>query len=66
MKIGDLIEHNMGYIGIVTDIEYMYPGYPDSPASRVKVRWNDPPVDWADPQLWHTGFSISRVLSKGR
>ena len=63
MKVGDLVEHNMGQLGIVTDVRLLYPRHPMSPVDTVKVAWIDTPPDWSHPELWFSTFAINRVVS---
>jgi hypothetical protein len=64
VKIGDLIEHNLGHRGIVTDIRMMYPRHPSSPVDTIKVAWIDSQPDWAHPDLWFPVIAIKGVLSR--
>ena len=66
MKVGDLIEHNMGHLGIVTDVRMMYPRHPMSPVDTVKVSWIDTQPDWTHPDLWFSVFSINKVVSRAK
>ena len=66
MKVGDLIQHNMGHIGIVTDVRMMYPRHPMSPVDTVKVAWLDTEPNWSHPGLWFSRFSIDKVLSSAK
>ncbi len=63
MKVGDLIEHNMGYLGIVTDVRLMYPSHPMSPVDTVKVAWIDGQPDWTHPELRFDVSAIKRIIS---
>lgn len=63
MKVGDLIEHNMGHLGIVTDVKMMYPFHPKSPVETVKIAWIDSEPDWSHPDLRFSVFAIKRVVS---
>ncbi len=64
MKVGDLIEHNLGHLGIITDVRMMYPRHPMSPVHTVKVAWIDSQPDWDHPGLWFSVFAINRVVSR--
>lgn len=63
MKIGDLIEHNKGHIGVVTDVRMMYPGHPMSPVEAVRVKWQHSVPDKTHTVLWYSVFSINKVLT---
>ena len=65
MKVGDLVEHNSGPIGLVTDIEMMYPGNPHSPVGRVEVEWLGIGPGWWRRGLKFDVSSIKRVVSRG-
>ena len=64
MKVGDLVEHSSGPIGLVTDIEMMYPGHPDSPVGRVEVEWVGLGPGWWSSGLRFDVSSIKRVVSR--
>lgn len=64
MKVGDLIEARRGEIGVVIGTEMMYPGHPDSPVSRVKVKWQGDPPRWCHNDLLFSTMAINRVLSR--
>ena len=66
MKVGDIIEHNMGHIGIVTDVRMMYPRSPMSPVDAVKVTWQHTEPDWTNTALWFSMFAINRVVSSAK
>ena len=66
MKVGDIIEHNMGHIGIVTDVRMMYPRHPMSPVDAVKVRWQYTEPDRTHTALWFSVFAINRVVSSAK
>ena len=65
MKLGDIIEHYNGCMGVVTDIEMMYPGNPYSPVGRVEVDWMGAPPGWWRRGLKFDVTSIKRVVSRG-
>lgn len=64
VKVGDLIEHNMGHLGIVTDVRMLYPRHPMSPVDTVKIAWIDSEPDWSHPELRFSVFAIKRVVSR--
>ena len=66
MKVGDLIEHNLGHLGIVTDVRMLYPRHPMSPVDTVKVAWIDSEPDWSHPELRFSVFAINRVVSSAK
>ena len=66
MKVGDLVETNHGHYGIVTEVEMMYPGHPQSPVGRVAVHWSDAPPRWWRKGLLVDAFSIKRVASRAK
>ena len=64
MKIGDLIEARHGEVGIVIEVEMMYPGHPDSPTRGVKVMWQGEPPQWCRRDMFFSTMAINRVLSR--
>ena len=66
VKVGDLIEHNLGHLGIVTGVKKMYPRHPMSPVHTVKVAWIDSQPDWDHPGLWFSVYAINRVVSSAK
>ena len=66
VKVGDLIEHNMGHLGIVTDVRMLYPRHPMSPVDTVKIAWIDSEPDWSHPELRFSVFAIKRVVSHAK
>ena len=65
MKVGDLVEHNSGPIGLVTDVEMRYPGNPHSPVGRIEVEWLGVGPGWWRRGLKFDVTSIKRVVSRG-
>ena len=64
MRVGDLVETNSGFRGIITEVEMMYPRHPQSPVGNVAVEWI------GDAPTWHRHrgqlfpvFSVKKVLS---
>ena len=66
MKVGDLVRHNRGHIGMVTEVRMMYPGHPMSPVDAVKVAWQHSTPDKTGVVLWWSQFSIDKVLSNSK
>ena len=64
MKVGDLVEHNSGPIGLVTAVEMMYPYHPESPVGRIEVEWLGVGPDWWRRGLKFDVTSIKRVVSR--
>ena len=68
--IGDIIETQTGFQGLVVDVEMIYPGHPDSPARFLHVYWNES----SRSRMGLRGresigkvspFSVKRVVSRG-
>ncbi len=65
MKVGDLIEAHKGEIGIVLDIELMYPRSPRfSPPRSVLVHWLDKAPHWHRKGVHVHVSGIKKVLSE--
>lgn len=65
LKVGDMIEHQNGLVGLVTDVEMMYPGNPYSPIGRIEVDWLGDSPGWWRRGLKFDVISINRVVSRG-
>ena len=63
VKVGDLVRHNKGHIGMVTEVRMMYPRHPMSPVDAVKVTWQHSVPDKSGTVLWYSQFAIDKVLS---
>ena len=66
MKVGDLIEANLGELGVVLDIELMYPSNPYSPPRSVKIHWLGPTPQWHRKGLYAHVSGIKRVVNESR
>ena len=71
MKVGDMIETNTGHIGLIVDMEMLYPGHPCSPVRNYIVSWNnDAPryhVIHGDANLSKvSAFNVKRKISESR
>lgn len=71
MKLGDMIETNTGHVGLIVDMEMLYPGHPCSPVRNYIVSWlDDAPryhVIHGDADLSKvSAFSVKRKISESR
>ena len=66
MKVGDLVEARHGEHGIVTEVEMMYPGHPQSPVGRIAVFWTGPAPRWWRKGLLFSTSAINRVVSRAK
>ena len=68
MNIGDMIETDTGYIGLILGREMLYPGHPCSPVRNYIVMWNDEAPRYAvlvsgDKKITKlSSFSVKRKL----
>ena len=70
MKVGDLIECNGDYRGVIMGITRLYPGHPDSPARHFEVLWlnEEPPYSFSSGGKFKmvSPFAVKRVGSHAK
>ena len=64
MKVGDIIEARHGELGLIIEVELMYPTHPQSPVGSIKVKWFKDPPRWWRPGLYFSTMAINRVVSR--
>jgi len=68
MKIGDLVEVNGGYQGVVVGIELIYPRHPESPPRSLEIMWSGHQPEYAfrnNNQFSSvSAMAVKRVISR--